>query len=590
MHRLIQRIFKRNAQSSEHGPSFGFRAVRIAFIYAALGMIWILLSDKAVEWLIAERSASFMAQTIKGTLYVVVSAIIVYWLAHRAFAGAERDFFKRQLEETQNLFDTILGKLGEAVLIVNPHQRTIERCNTAVETVFGYAPSELSGNSTRLLHTDRSSFEAFGRTSEAVLDNNIAYRTRYRMKRKDGGVIETENTVIALDKATGWKSGVVSIIRDITKQVNAERALKISEEHYRLLADNTLDMIWMMNMDFEFTYVNPAVRQILGYTPEAFIGTTLQNHCSEKAFEELSSFIERGISQGRQDFGRPLEIEIQRREGSPLPVEILGKILFDRNNRAVGIQGSARDISQRLAMEAQLRQSQKLEAIGTLASSVAHEINNPIAGIVGYADLIADGNLEPAEIIDYASEIKAAAGRVRTIVQTLLGFARKENADATTPENMKDIVASMLSLVRTIMRHDQIVLQVDIPDDLPDISCRSQQIQQVIMNLLTNARDALNNKYPANDGHKRVIITARAIRLSGHAVVRTIIEDRGTGISDDVRERMFEPFFTTKSAEKGTGLGLWVIYSIVKDHGGQIKVETSPGAFTRFIIDLPAAA
>lgn len=109
------------------------------------------------------------------------------------------------------------------------------------------------------------------------------------------------------------------------------------------------------------------------------------------------------------------------------------------------------------------------------------------------------------------------------------------------------------------------------------------------MNLLTNARDALNREYPGYDDDKKILITARTIHRAGQAFVRTIIEDRGAGISDDVRERIFEPFFTTKPAEKGTGLGLWIIYSIVKDHGGEIDVATSPGEFTRFNIDLPAA-
>jgi PAS domain S-box-containing protein len=225
--------------SLKNRPSLNARAIRIAAIYAAAGMAWILLSDKAVDWLIAERSATFVAQTIKGLLYVILTTALVYWLALRAFRGAERDILQSQLEHTQNLFDTVMANLGEAVFIVDLPTRTIERCNSAVIPMFGYTPAELTGRRTELLHVDRASFEAIGRSSEAALDKNMAYRTRYRMKRKDGGTIETENTVIALDGAAGRQSGVVSIVRDMTRQVQAERALRISEEHYRLLADNT---------------------------------------------------------------------------------------------------------------------------------------------------------------------------------------------------------------------------------------------------------------------------------------------------------------------------------------------------------------
>jgi len=577
-------------QSSQKKLSLNSRAVRIAAIYAAAGIAWILLSDKAVDWLIAERSATFLAQTIKGLLYVILTTALVYGLALRAFRGAERDILHRQLVHTQNLFDTVLANLGEAVFIIEPSQRTIVRCNSAVTAMFGYTPSELTGKCTEILHVDRASYEEFGRYSETSLDKNIAYRARYRMKRKDGGIIETENTVIAFNRAAGWQGGAVSIVRDVTQQVRAEQALRISEEHYRLLADNTLDMIWKMNMDFEFTYVNPAVVQLMGHTQEEFIGTCLRDHCDKGVYRELMSIIETAIAMGTQDSPRPIETEILRKDGSAVPVEILSKVLFDSRQRAIGIQGVARDISERLAMEAQLRQSQKLEAIGTLASSVAHEINNPITGVAGYADLIAEGAFEPAEIVDYASEIKSAADRIRQIVQNLLGFARKEeDAADKSPEAMDDIVASMLSLVRTAMRHDHIDIRVDIPEGLSQVVCRRQQIQQVIMNLLTNARDALNDKYP--DGHtdKRIVISARAIHKSGQPFVRTTIEDHGMGINADVRTRMFEPFFTTKPAEKGTGLGLWIIYSIVKDHGGKIDFATSPGEFTRFDIDLPAA-
>ncbi len=586
---MTQKASPQDIPSSTKGPSLNARAIRIAAIYAAAGIAWILLSDKAVDWLIAERSATFVAQTFKGVLYVVLTTALVYWLALRAFRGAERDILQSQLAHSQNMFDTVLANLGEAVFIVDLPTRTIQRCNSAVTPMFGYTPSELTGRRTEILHVDRASFEAIGCSSEAALQKNMAYRTRYRMKRKDGVLIETENTVIALDGAAGRQSGVVSIVRDMTRQVQAERALRISEEHYRLLADNTLDMIWTMNMDYEFTYVNPAVVPMLGYAPEAFIGTSLQEHCHRDVYAKLLHIIERGIAQGIRDTGTPIETEVLRKDGSPLPVEILSKILFDSQNRAIGIQGTARDISERLAMEAQLRQSQKLEAIGTLASSVAHEINNPISGISGYAELIAEEAFEGEEIIAYASEIKSATERIRTIVQNLLGFARKEDSPDKTTETINDIVASMLSLVQTIMRHDQIAIQVDIPDGLPRILCRKQQIQQVIMNLLTNARDALNREYPGYDDDKKILITARTIHRAGQAFVRTIIEDRGAGISDDVRERIFEPFFTTKPAEKGTGLGLWIIYSIVKDHGGEIDVATSPGEFTRFNIDLPAA-
>jgi signal transduction histidine kinase len=137
------------------------------------------------------------------------------------------------------------------------------------------------------------------------------------------------------------------------------------------------------------------------------------------------------------------------------------------------------------------------------------------------------------------------------------------------------------------MRHDQLTLEVDVPKDLPLIECRNQQIRQVVMNLLTNARDALNQKYPKHDANKKILITARAFAKDGRTWLRTTVEDHGPGIPEELRVRIFDPFFSTKPRDRGTGLGLSISHSIVKDHGGTLGVESEVGQWTRFHMDLP---
>jgi len=152
---------------------------------------------------------------------------------------------------------------------------------------------------------------------------------------------------------------------------------------------------------------------------------------------------------------------------------------------------------------------------------------------------------------------------------------------------MNDSVDDTLSVVRTIIRRDQITLEVDVPDDLPKIKCRSQQIQQALMNLLINARDALNERYPEHDPDKIISVTARTFEKEGQQWVRTTVEDHGGGIPAEIRDRVFEPFFTTKDRTKGTGLGLSISHGIVQDHHGELRVECEPGESTRFHIELP---
>ncbi len=206
---------------------------------------------------------------------------------------------------------------------------------------------------------------------------------------------------------------------------------------------------------------------------------------------------------------------------------LFGELSGDISFALFAIEGEherQRAAAERQQMQAQLLQSQKLESIGTLASGVAHEINNPINGILNYAQLIHDvasGSNE--KLAGYAAEILRETERVAIIVKNLLTFARHEK-QGQSPACVKDIVENTLSLVRTVMRHDQIILEVDVPGDMPKIRCRSQQIQQVLMNLLTNARDALNEKYPGYHADKIVRVTARVI---GNAEVGTRNAERG---------------------------------------------------------------
>jgi len=241
---------------------------------------------------------------------------------------------------------------------------------------------------------------------------------------------------------------------------------------------------------------------------------------------------------------------------------------------------------EKLFLEAHLRNQQKLESIGTLASGIAHEINNPINGIMNYSQLILDSNNKDKDINEYATEIKNETDRVSTIVKNLLQFSR-QSPGAHTKASIEDIIEQTLSLMRTVMKRDQIQLEVSIDKNLPDIKCRSQQIQQVIMNFITNSRDALNDKYQGFDEDKKIIISAERLKYNSKDIVQIIVEDHGSGIPDEIQEKILDPFFTTKPKDKGTGLGLSISYGIIKEHNGELRFETEEGKYTKFIVELP---
>jgi len=246
-------------------------------------------------------------------------------------------------------------------------------------------------------------------------------------------------------------------------------------------------------------------------------------------------------------------------------------------------------------LQSQLVHSQKLESIGTMASGVAHEINNPLMSMINFSELIRDRlavlSTSETAVVDqiraFAGEIIDEGQRIATIVRNLLAFSRQEG-ESEVPSRMQEILDGLLSLIGRLLDKDEIEVIIDISPEIPPLLCRPRQIQQVLLNLVTNARDALNERFPESHPDKKLqIMVAPAVR-DGRTWVRTSIKDAGMGIPQEIKDRVFDPFFTTKSTGKGTGLGLSISYGIIRDHGGLIEVESAAGGPTLFHVWLPA--
>ncbi len=260
-------------------------------------------------------------------------------------------------------------------------------------------------------------------------------------------------------------------------------------------------------------------------------------------------------------------------------------ILLEAQNILVSNQAELED--QNRLLESQLRDQQRLKSIGELASSIAHEINNPITGIMNYSQIIYDSYNGQGENAEFASEIINETKRVSQLVENLLQFSRQRSSgfSIARPE---DVISRTINLVRVIFKKDQINLQLKIADVLPNIACNSQQIQQVLINLFTNARDALNERFPGYDENKEVLLTCRAGERDGKQVVVIAIKDYGNGIPKEIQDRIYSQFYTTKEAGKGTGIGLYISARIIEEHHGWISFETEEGYGTTFFIELPA--
>jgi PAS domain S-box-containing protein len=357
-------------------------------------------------------------------------------------------------------------------------------------------------------------------------------------------------------------------------------ALEGSEAKWRSLVDGVPDIIALMDDRGQLEFVN----HLSPYGPDAsrMIGLTADRYMDPPSRVAWREALAQVVSTGK-----PRELEVciappkqPRRwyntriapvEAAPTPKYI----------------SISTDISDRKQFEAQVRQQQRLESIGTLASGVAHEINNPVQGILNYAELIHASSEDAATLREFADEITRESERVAVIVRGLLAFSRQEREQQREPVQVDKLIESTVSLIRSVMRKDNVRLVIDVPDSLPAVSCRPQQIQQIIMNLVTNARDALNSRYPGHHEHKQMELRAETFTRDQSPWLRLTVADTGTGIPDDIRTRIFDPFFTTKGRDQGTGLGLAVSHGIAVEHGGVLRVESEVGVGTRFHLELP---
>ncbi|UOG62060.1 hybrid histidine kinase/response regulator LvrB [Leptospira noguchii] len=241
---------------------------------------------------------------------------------------------------------------------------------------------------------------------------------------------------------------------------------------------------------------------------------------------------------------------------------------------------------ERYELEEQLRQSQKLEAMGVMAGTMAHEINNPLIAISEYAAMIARGEVDSDKARQLASKIRDESARISTIMKNLLRFSRDDKG-SLYPVEVGEILVKLESITQQIFKMNRIDASWKNVEPGYSIQCREGQILQILLNLVNNAVDSLNQKYPEYDSEKRIILENSIVEENHKKYAEFSVQDFGTGIPIDIQKSVFKTFFTTKSADKGTGLGLSVSLGIAKEHGGNLNFESEPGRYTRFYLRIP---
>jgi PAS domain S-box-containing protein len=382
---------------------------------------------------------------------------------------------------------------------------------------------------------------------------------------------------------------VTLLLRLVSRQ---QRKLRASEGRYRSLFEHAVTGIAVLNAeDHRLIEVNHKFGTLLGYQPNELLGKEINNlgwsvsdnSSPDELFKTLN-----GSLAGEK------ELSVQTASGAQRPVSVSSSTLAVEEENLIILL--VHDISRRKLLEAEkeqmqhlLFQSSKLASLGELSAGVAHEINNPLNGIINFAQLLKDDLLALNERRQMMLDNIIGEGeRISQIVRNLLTFARQDATAALARVDIADTVMASLSLFAHQLHKDGITVRVELPDNLPSVLADKSRMRQVMVNMISNAHHAL--KADSSDEEKLLLISGHAASLDDDQNPKVCIEffDNGIGMRQEVIHKVFNPFFTTKRDDGGTGLGLSLSFGIVRAHHGDIKVESEEGRFTRFLIELPA--
>lgn len=400
--------------------------------------------------------------------------------------------------------------------------------------------------------------------------------------------IDTQDEIGTLSRAFN------QMIQELDRQ---KEALQESEAKYRIIADNNYDWEFWIGPEEEFLYASPSCKRITGYSAEEFLADPqllLRIIVPEyrEQFKDHRSAERHSPSAHVQE----MQFAILRRDGVLRWIGHVCQPVYDDQGQFIGTRGSNRDITERIqaeqekkALALQLNQAQKMEAVGQLAGGIAHDFNNILTAVLGYSRIL-QGRLETSDprrmYIDY---ILTASQRAAGLTKSLLAFSRKQIMESK-PHDINEIVREITKILPQLLT-EQIELKILPAEEEMIIMADLTQVDQVVLNLATNARDAMPRGGKLSITTRRATIDEAFIRTHGYGTPGDCavlsVSDSGTGMTDEVKARIFEPFFTTKETGKGTGLGLSIVYGIIKQHNGFINVYTEPGTGTTFHVYFP---
>lgn len=481
---------------------------------------------------------------------------------------SERDFNKE-------IVDTI-----QALMVTIRPCGTILSFNKRAEQVTGYSEKEITGKYwVDVMVTPDNRLQFQQKFSKTLANNreNINFMAPLTTKNGDQRYISWHGS-IRHNIETG-QVGLVMLGIDETENLAAGQQLHMFTARWEKIFIAMQDPALLVSRDNKILEANPATFSAAKRRREDVIGRGVCEilHGGHR-YQEICP-LEHLIGNQKTQIS---ETELHGLHGTYM---LTVTPLIEENGEINATLLLARNLTEEEVIRAEAIRVAQLAAIGELASGIAHEINNPINGIINYAQIILDEPDDP-ETVENLANIISEGKRIAGIVSNLLDFARRRE-EIPSSSDISHIIGSSMQLLSHLLKKDGISCLLEIEEFLPPVKCNEQQLQQVVLNLISNARYAVNQKFHSPCREKKIEIKAYRHQKKEGGFIRLTFLDAGIGIVPEIRSRLFDPFFSTKPKGEGTGLGLSISHGIIRDHGGSIRVQSKPGEWTLFTIDLP---
>ena len=575
-----------NVKSSETlSTHFGKMERREWGLWSAAVTVTLVLTGGLVSFVVPALAKDnlltflWLPQAVRGLL-----GLVLIFDIYTLYQQLQIQRIRRELVQREELFRLISENAADLIAVVDMQGNRIYN-SLSYKKVLGYSPEELkSSSSFEQIHPEDRE-----RVKEAALEarrNGMGRPMEYRFRHKDGTWRTLESTASVIRNSKGEPDKLVIVNRDVTERKHAAEALRRSEASFRTVVEDAPYGIFRASLTGKFLMVNPALETMLGYkSQEELLETSLATDIYRHPAEHQTIC---GLILRDQHF-KDVDVEWKRKNGAFITVRCSGWPVKDENDTVVYIEVFAEDVTERQVLEKRLRMAQRMEAVGRLSGGIAHDFNNLLGVILGYIQVIKRNLIPGNPSYEYAEEIEKASKRAASLTRQLLAFSRQQVLEPIIL-NLNTLVSEMEKMLPRLIGED-IQLNLILDPAIGRVKADPGQIEQVVMNLAVNARDAMP------DGGKLTIQTANAeidvafVREHPGSVtgqfVMLAVTDTGTGMDPETQAQIFEPFFTTKGRDKGTGLGLATVYGVVKQSSGYITVESEKGKGALFKIYLP---